>query len=281
MRTLILLFLLSMQSICSAYAADEFPTNGLLYNTKETSSLVYSCEKMSDGFLECEFTQTSVRKKLKAKDLDKKLKEAEEQFPGALKDLTSDKECESMQNMLGAFEDGRTLEEIAETSDFISDKEQFIKSMGEMPAAQKKDMKSTLQAINEFCETKSKESYLKFIRLGLDKEMSTCLIGPNTYKQKFRFVEDYASGIGAWVVDGNPEGPCGIVQLSRFEPEKTELGDSTITFWKYIAKKAITNPKGTLMGLGSCSELDEDEYMYDWRSKEHHMNCDYIEFSPF
>ena len=29
----------------------------------------------------------------------------------------------------------------------------------------------------------------------------------------------------------------------------------------------------------SCKGLDEAEYLYDWRSKEHSLSCDYIEFT--
>jgi hypothetical protein len=53
-------------------------------------------------------------------------------------------------------------------------------------------------------------------------------------------------------------------------------------FWKYIAKKAVTNKQGLFMrGLGRdvmCKDLDENEYIYDSGSKTHALGCDYIEF---
>ena len=75
-------------------------------------------------------------------------------------------------------------------------------------------------------------------------------------------------------------GACGIVQLSRFEPER--LKSSSGEFWKYIAKKSVTNKQGLFMrGFGGdvmCKDLDENEYIYDYKSKTHALGCDYIEF---
>lgn len=72
-----------------------------------------------------------------------------------------------------------------------------------------------------------------------------------------------------------------LVQLSRFTPERSDVGN--YTFWKYTAKKAVTNPQAIAFpGVGKnvlCKELDEAEYLYDWRSKQQPLQCDYIEFS--
>ena len=75
-----------------------------------------------------------------------------------------------------------------------------------------------------------------------------------------------------------PEGPCGIVQLSRFEKDPD---DDSRFFWLYFSKKAVTNPRGKLLLGMQCSDLDETEYKYDWRSREIYAQCDYIKFGLF
>ena len=107
--------------------------------------------------------------------------------------------------------------------------------------------------------------------------MNNLMLITQTYKQTFQFVNDAVSGEGTWVVISSPTGPCGVINLSRFE----RAPNTDIPFWNYVAKKTITNPKGKILGLNSCSVLDEDEYLYTWNSKEHFMGCEIIEFSPF
>jgi hypothetical protein len=67
------------------------------------------------------------------------------------------------------------------------------------------------------------------------------------------------------------------VNLSRLEVDKATGG--TYRFWQYTARKAVTNPKGTAFGI-ACKDLDEREYLYDWKGEERSVGCDYIEFSP-
>lgn len=102
----------------------------------------------------------------------------------------------------------------------------------------------------------------------------------NHYRQTFRFLGS-GSTLGSWVVESTPQGPCGTVQLDRFEAEDVGTGSKKIRFWKYIARKAITNPNGQLALGGSCSGFDENSYAYDWRAKTHQQTCDYVEFSVF
>lgn len=276
------LFMTLILSVLSsqAFAADEHPTTGIIYNTKEDSSITYNCTKMQSGVLECEFVQTAVRKKTKAEDLKKKIEQAKKQLPDALKELSSEKTCDWMSVMLNVLEGKSTPEKAAEDAPkgAVSDKKQFIKGMKEMSPSKKQDLLVSLRTLDEFCKTKSEESYLKITKLEHEKEMRTCTVSSNPFKQNFKWVEDY-SGKGAWVVDAKPEGPCGVVQLTRFEADRT---DSKLVFWRYIAKKAITNPKGELLLPGlSCGDLDQGEYLYDWKNdRDSKLGCEYIEFSP-
>jgi hypothetical protein len=76
---------------------------------------------------------------------------------------------------------------------------------------------------------------------------------------------------GPWIVVDRPSGPCGVVNVSRFERDTQSK-----IFWKYFAKKVITNPRGEVIPGLSCGGLDEREYLYDRRSQEIFLRCDYI-----
>lgn len=264
----------------AAFAGDEYPTTGIVYNTKEDSSITYDCNKLNGNILECDFVQTSVRKKAKAKDLPEKLLEAKKQLPDAIKEISSEKSCEWMAVILSVLEGKATPEQAAENAPkgAISDKEQFIQGMNEMSASKKGDLLASTVALNDFCETKSEKSFLNITKMEHEKAIRTCNVSSNPFKQTFKWVEDYY-GKGAWVVDAKPSGPCGVVQLDRFEADVT---NSKLVFWKYIAKKAITNPKGEMLLPGlTCGDLDQDEYPYDWKNeRDTKLGCEYIEFSP-
>ncbi len=255
--------------ICLLWAtgviADETPSSGIVYNTKEIHSLVYFCEKSQDNFLDCEFTQTRVRKKAKAEDLKSRLDEARKEFRTS-KELTPEM-CKQQKDFIEILQ-GRKKAPNKEQQD-------FVKNISDM---EKKDVLKIMSAITTACDSRTEENYLNVVRVGYDKDARTCVVNSHAYKQSFRLVLDHVSGARSWVAKGEPSGACGIVQLSRFEPER--LKDSKFVFWKYVAKKSVTNRQGLFMPGMSCKDLDEDEYIYDWRSKEHALGCDYIEFSP-
>ena len=260
----------------------EYPTSGIVYNTKENSSLTYHCTKR-EQLLECEFTQMSVRKKAKPEDLAKRLADAKKQLPAAIKEAASPESCKSTLILGDVLEGIQTPEQAAESmpKGTLTDKAEFIRSMSVMRKADTTDFLASIRAMGEFCTTPSEASFLKIVRLEHDKEMRTCNVSSFAYKQTFTWVTDYASGEGAWVVQsGGPDGPCGLVQLSRFESEQSKAS-STYKFWKYYAKKAVTNRKGSLWPGFSCSDMDEAEYEYDWKERELKLGCDYIKFSGF
>ena len=55
-----------------AQSSEEFPTLTLLYHTTEKSALEVSCQKQTNGTLDCSFSQTSVSKNAKPSDLQGK-----------------------------------------------------------------------------------------------------------------------------------------------------------------------------------------------------------------
>lgn len=276
----------------TAYAQLDVPTTGMLYNTQEASLLTYNCHKSDNAKLDCEFIQTSVRKKSKPAELEKKIEDAKKQFPDALKEISSDKSCGKELSFINPLIDvlsgKKTPEEIAETfsSDKDFNKEEFLQNMKESSTDDKRELLKTMLALQNFCKEKTEESFLELTKLSHEKDSRTCIIAAGySFTQTFTYVEDYSSGDGTWVVESKPEGPCGAVQLSRFVSEKTKIGDSEFTNWKYIAKKAITNRDGAYFGDFKCSQADENEYLYDWKTSTktdrlYHLGCEYIEFSP-
>ena len=112
------------------------------------------------------------------------------------------------------------------------------------------------------------------IQTAHDKDMRTCKVSANTFEGTFNAIASQ-SGADTWVAQSTPSGPCGAVQLSRFESESA----AGVRFWKFFSRKAITNPTGMFYGQ-SCSGFDQREYEWDWRSEETFQGCDYIEFSP-
>jgi hypothetical protein len=283
--------LVALMILCGSpvWAGDDYPTMGMVYNIKEDSVIKYDCRRMQNDLLECDFVQTAIRKKKTDEDLKNKIEEAKKQLPDAIKEA-SQGTCSGTDILLNAMEGKITPEKAADlyvkfnkkegssSSDEVSDKKFFIKTVKEMVPSKKQDTVVFLRSMNEFCKTRSEESWLKIAKQEHEKEMRTCSVSSNPFKQTFKWVEDY-SGKGTWVADAKPDGPCGIVQLSRFEAV-TDAGSTM--FWKYIAKKAITNPKGETSWPGlSCSDLDENEYVYDWKNDKYSkLGCEYIEFSP-
>ncbi|MEW8318542.1 MAG: hypothetical protein AB2660_01320 [Candidatus Thiodiazotropha sp.] len=241
--------------------ADDLPRSGLLYNTKETHSLAYECEQNEDYSLTCDFTQVMVRKKAKPGDITEAITKAKKEFSKGVK--FKEKECAMFKTLVDVIE-GKMKPPKEGSINKLSDKE-------------KEDFRELGEKMLKFCDSNSEKDYIEIAKYDHDKKTKTCLVATNRFSQTFDIVSDAMSINEVWVVKSKPEGPCGVIHLSRFEQDK--LNDSNFTFWNYVTKKAVTNPKGkTLLGL-ECKELDEDEYTYDWRSETHTLGCEYIEFS--
>lgn len=254
---------ITLTVIAQVASAQEAPTVGLLYNTQESHSLTYRCEPARDGQLNCEFIQTAIRLKATAAQLPDVIERARKQFR-AEKPPTA-QECGTFRDMVAVLEGKKPAPK--------------PKAMSSLSPLEKSDALRTARLLNAYCEKPTEENFVEVVRAGHSKDRRTCSASSNSYKQSFRSVAESA-GRSMWVAQGNPEGSCGIVQLSRFEVEDTQIGTNKFSNWKYIARKAITNPAGELFSGAKCSNLDETPYTYDWRAKEHQVSCDYVQFSP-
>ena len=265
----------------STVLAAEYPTTGMLYNQQEDSSLTYTCTlQQGQQRLRCEFIQTAVRKKSKPADLEEKLAEARKNYPGAVKEFSDPREC----NMVGAWLGMATGQisidaALARNPGIATDAAKFKEGMIRLQEDAKANpsVLDTFRALAGMCDHPTEENFLKITKADHDKNLRTCQVSSNPFAQQFVWVSDFGNG-GAWVVSSQPEGPCGVVQLSRFEKDQS---DTSGLFWRYIARKAATNPSGKVLPGLSCSAVDQREYVYDWKkTRSDYLQCEYVEFSP-
>ena len=101
--------------------------------------------------------------------------------------------------------------------------------------------------------------------------------GIDKYLQQSFKPAEKANSRQTWIVDDTAAGVCGVVQLGRLEPVET----GNLSTWRYISRKAVTNPNGeTVLGI-KCSQLDQKEHVYDWqRTRSGHVGCEYVDFGP-
>jgi len=240
---------------------------GLVYHKTEASSLTHDC-KLDGSGLVCEFTQASIRRKIDPKDITAKIEEARKEYRENKAGFDV-KECASLLEYKIAIKTG-----VAPKN---ADNEKFTKAIASMSIAKRKDLTKTLDAGAKFCQNKSEKNFLDFAKINIDKDVSTCSISTHNFSQRFKHFPE----TGTWVVTQNrPESACGIVNVSRFQPEATTVPGSDYKFWKYISKKVVTNKLGNTLLL-KCSDFDEGECEYDWRSREIELGCRYITFGVF
>ena len=252
-----LFFVFSFLAAVQSTSAGEAPSVGILYNTSDRASLTFDCRSSGHEKLSCEFVQTSVRRKLNPVELAGKLELARVEF-SEKKAGFSEEECQHATTLLGILEGKHKPPVGADFSQLSETDRSYAVSLS--------------KAITRFCSDKTLENYIKVSRVEYEKQTKTCLIASNSFKQVFS-----KAASGAWIVEAQRTGDCGVVRLDKFEADES----NGIKFWNYTSRKAVTNPKATfgLFGL-SCSGLDEREYLYSWRKKDPEFSCESVEFSP-
>lgn len=259
------------------------PSIGIVYNTKDANSLSYDCNLLQDGRLKCEFTQASVRKVLDPELLDQKLREATVKgYESGVKELTQEsaqKTCSASSAIASAFESGTSVSNEAAKA-FGAEPEILNQHIATSAPLERRDTAVSMRALDAFCKSPTRANFENLLRANLDKDSRSCTVSGITFSQTFKRLSHGSADTDVWVVDATPEGMCGAVQLSRFEIAQDYQTKGSFKVWNYIAKKAITNPNAELMHNVPCSSLDEDEYVYDWKSRDIAIQCDYIKFSP-
>ena len=262
----------SMMLVASAGAvAADAPLIGTVHNTKDNGWLTYECDPVEDERLTCTMTQVMIRKKLNTSELEAKYQEAIKGIEAETKGKNFAETCKLAEGVVDVMRGGPGTGLPPEAK----------QSIQKFNAMQRRDMEQQFSAVLEACKTKNLDGVRRFIRLGLEQDARTCTVSTNRFEQTFRPVTDLDGKLTSWIVaDTTPQGDCGFVQMSRFIPDDKPLGGK-IFLWKYIGKRATSNPEGqTLLGI-SCKGWDESETVYDWQEKPIPLQCDYIEHSIF
>lgn len=244
----------------SSGLAQDRPRYGILHSATETSSLTYDCKDVSGGLLECRFVQVRVSKVAKPEDRGKALARAKEEFPT----FKPDPDCGSYQDMLDIL-DGKKP----------SPKPEALTKLASLSKVERDDMKALFAGMAAVCRRPTLDNFIKVMEFAFDKECRTCKVSSSEFSQRFK-----REGPSTWTVVAEKSGECGVVRLDRFEAEG---GGSRPMFFTYFARKAVSNPRGTSMGV-PCSVLDEAEQKYDWKGETlfggKYVGCDYVVFAP-
>jgi uncharacterized protein YnzC (UPF0291/DUF896 family) len=248
-----------------AYSLNEYPTNGVVHNATEASALAYECTLTDPMTLDCEFVQTSLRNNKTKSDAEKELNEVMGKKIDWEKE-SNPKQCSEMSEYLSYLEGTKKPQ---------NDQKNKIDTLTDI---EKSEQIALIKVYVKVCKTHRSEDLRALVKMSLDKDVRSCKISTNKFRQTFQVVSDGLQS-KIWVVKGDPSGECGIVQLSRFVPITEVIGESKFVNWNYVAKKIVTNRNGKTLFGGACTDFDESEYEYDWHSKTWTKGCDYIEFS--
>ena len=255
-------FFLLLTGAASNAIAQDNPGNGMVYNSNDVSSITYFCNENLTGELECEFNQVSVRKKAQLSDLDADINK----FLN-YQDEISAETCQEQQIINDVLKGKRQAPK---------EGEKFFKNLSNL---EREHTRELTDLILKYCTTRDKGDLKKIFQYTYIKDTRTCKVSTNTFKQKFKFIKGSEEDSGTWVVIDSPSGVCGMINLSRFEPDNSI--DTSHPYWNYIARRAITNPNADFLSGTSCKAFEQNESLYSWRLKEYTTECDYIEFSVF
>lgn len=257
MRVLLAVCLMTLM-VTSDARAQERPTVGIVYHTTENSALTYNCKSSGNDVIECEFVQTFVRLQSTPEQLPGFLEKARSSYAEEVKGIKT-RGCGDLERMDAILKGGQTA---------LPAEAPFAKAS----AAEKDEIKRWMSLMLQFCKSPTMPNFEAFIKFQHDKDCRTCNVGSHSYTQKMR-----RNSTGAWTTIPIQYGPCGIVQLDRFEVAERM---PSLVVWNYIARKAVTNPKATT-ALAPCNTLDESEYIYKWVPRDLFLPCNYIKFSIF
>lgn len=252
-----------------------YSLGGRVYNTVENGWLTYECSPPERDLLTCDFVQISIRQRLSAADAAKRLAKETQDWPDALaKEMKTTPEkiyessdwkglCDMAQQGLAALSGSPSTDEMQ-------------KAVSRMSPIARRDFAAQMSAMNQACKTRKLDYVKQFMALGIDVEQRTCQISTNPFRQVFKAVYASDGTFNSWnVADTTPTGDCGTINLSRLVPVPEKSGGNPY-FWRYMARKVITNPESSML-LMQCKDLDEREYLYDWKKQNIALHCDYIE----
>lgn len=256
----------------NSVSAVDAPTIGTVHNTKDNGWISYECGEIDNGLLTCALTQVMVRKKINQSEIEAKYRDS-------IKDIENQQNDPSMKDLCALAAGTISLLQGGSGDGLEPEIKKAFQGFNSM---QRRDIEEQSTAVLETCRTKNMDGLRRFLRLAIEKDARTCLVSTYRFEQTFHPVTDYEGKLTSWTVaNAQPQGDCGFVQMSRFVPDDNKPLLGKIILWKYIAKRATSNPEGKTFMDTSCSGWDETETVYSWQSKEIPLQCDYIEYSPF
>jgi hypothetical protein len=249
-------------------ALADGPTQGILHGGTDTDSITFGCVP-NGSYLECDFVQARVKRVATPDGLAKEIQNAKKQFAQMSAKERSEftAQCPQLAGIAAAIKN-RSLPKNPESLK-LEDVSRFNNWLTSMTDIEQTDAVKLSDAFAKSCKAPTEENYVAIARQSYDVKTRTCSISTNSYKQRFSQVDQSKT----WVViqQEGPTGPCGVVNVSKFVKDDWS--------WNYYAQKVVTNKTGELLPGMACSSLNEEEIVYEWRSKTKQLSCDYIEFN--
>lgn len=263
-------------AMLGAVPAFSEPSRGWLTG-EEGDFLQYDCSKLSDGTVECEFTQITMYLKQKPEEIEALI---QERLPGVIEQFQQEDMGEVCQYMLplqglmealmrGDEDEAKSyLSQMPEKAREDFDFAEAVDGVSRLDGREMEDMQAMLGATAKLCENPSEGDVEALMRLELEKEARTCKLWINNWTGTFRPISE-----AIWTLrsDG-PEGQCGVQRLDRFECKGGSYS------CEFISEKRILNPDAEpVMGI-PCGDLEERAFRYEHDSDGVYLDCDIVSF---
>lgn len=248
------------------------PLSGNLIG-QNSDFIKFNCSVLSNGDRECGFVQVLVTNKRSQESIDGYVAD---NLKGMLNDWSEEEVSEFCSDMTllapvyDALESGN-LDTAKSLANSLSTDERDLSvladKLDDFGAKELEDATNFFGALQSLCKDPGAATFSAYLRLQAEREARTCDIYVNQWTDTYRRV----SGEVWSIVQGGPEGVCGVVRLDRFQ---CDSGSGLLC--DFIAEKRILNPEG--QGMLACDDLDETPTRYSWRPKESYLACDILNF---
>jgi hypothetical protein len=248
----------------------DYPVSVLVYGTAEDDYITGKCRKTSEMKIQCDLLQVHVSRKGKLEDRDKitsmlKSKEGLKELNDFKVSPVFKKMCSEGRKVLDSLASGQIPKS--------ANKERWEKNFKNSHPRHKSYILETVNSLIIFCNNPSAENYESYLAFALEKDMRTCTVWHNSYKQTFTRSNRSSK---QWISNEGPSGECDVIDISVLKKDERTSG---INFWVYESERIITNKEAKFLGgLASCKDRPEEKMFYDWKQPEKFFGCDYIDF---
>lgn len=245
------------------------PQRDLLYATTDGSSLLYSCKPTSDppedaapderaDFVSperrCRFERLVVRRELepdrKEAEFAKRVGEGVPKFDPAV--------CEEAERVrrivLGELEPESYYEKW------------LVFDLAQQGDRRRASELERIEAQIAVCKDPTPKNWERMVRFTVEQDARTCFVHTAPWTAYFERSEDGMT----WTAKSEPEGPCGVVDRSRFELQSAGVK------WVYVAEKEVTQPKARGPRGQPCSQFAEPSTLYVRQTRELQLGCEIV-----